>query len=111
MTASTAARALLGLVLVAWPDTVLDALDESDPPPLTRRAARALGVRHLLEAVALTVRPSPTRRFVASFDLLHGASMVGLAFGSRRYRRIAVLAASAAAVLGLSSVVPGQETP
>jgi len=59
---------------------------------------RLLGGRLLLQAIWLSVRPTRTvRRLSAAIDLLHAASMLGLAVGAARYRRPAMVSGLIAA--------------
>jgi hypothetical protein len=67
---------------------------------------RVLGGRLLVQSIALGLRPSRSMlRVGATVDLLHAASMVGLAIGTARYRRPALfsgLIAAGSAVAMLS---------
>ncbi len=62
-----------------------------------RMVIRVLGVRQVGQGVASQLRPSAeTTRLGLRVDLLHAASMVGLAIISRRHRRLALASAGIA---------------
>jgi hypothetical protein len=62
--------------------------------------ARLLGVRYVVQGVALTVTPRPPVRIVQAVDALHAISMLAL-LGSARYRRPALLSAAIATGLAV----------
>lgn len=95
----TVARGAWGALLLARPHSVLDLVGGESTPAL-RRVTRALGARHLGEAIALAAsgdRRPP--RWTVLVDALHGTSMVVLGAVSARYRRDALLSAGGAGVL------------
>jgi hypothetical protein len=91
-------------VLLAAPDRVLRAGGGRDTP-VVRAAVRILGARHLGEALMLARAHggTPLKR-VIEIDLVHAASMVGLAAASPAMRRDALLSAASACALVTLSV-------
>lgn len=109
--APTAAVRLFGVVRTAWgvtllvaPERVLCAIDGRVPSVESVPVARVLGGRQIVQGVATALLP--TRRLLrwgAVVDVLHAASMAGLAAGSPRHRRVGLVSAgltTAAAVTG-----------
>lgn len=96
---------LAGIVLLARPHEALDAISHDD---LQRRwvvAARVLGVRHLVEAAAITPRPDP--RFAEIGALIDGThALVAAGFGALdpRRRRLTWFNAVIAAAFGAAGV-------
>ena len=92
-------------MLLAAPDRVLRAGGGRDTPAV-RLAVRILGARHLAEAAVLARAHGgrPLRRIV-DIDLIHAASMFGLAAISPAMRRDALLSAASACALVALSVV------
>lgn len=101
---ATALRSLWALALLQDPERVLRKLGA----PATRgarRVARLLAARHLGQAVAVVLRPSPAvTRWSRRVDEAHGLSMAGLALASRPYRRAALFSCAVAAALSLASL-------
>lgn len=96
------ARAVLGAALVADPSRVLWLAAGRAPTPLEVDAARALGVRHLVEAVGLTVRPR-LGSVVRVVDVVHAVSMVAAAAVFPPHRRVTLVAGAVAATLASST--------
>lgn len=101
--ASTAVRmgALLqlgeGTLLLSQPTRLLR-LTRTRSGPAEPWIVRLLGARLLLQATAVLVRPTRgVLRAATSVDALHGLSMLVVARYSRRFRRLALLSAAAAA--------------
>jgi hypothetical protein len=99
--AAIAVRATAGCGLIVFPEAVVSAIG---PPEATDGttilAARVLGVRHLVEASVLALRPSHRVLLTgAAVDAIHAASMVGIALLSPTHRRPALLSATTAAGL------------
>lgn len=89
---STLVRAAWGLSLLLASGTVIQGIAREPADRATRVAGRILGVRHLVQALA--VERAGTRGWLlvsASIDATHALSMVGLATLSRRHRRPAAL--------------------
>jgi hypothetical protein len=100
----TAIRAAFGLSLLATPGAVL-ARTGAEVDRRTLPLARGLGARQLAEALLLRRRPGPRPLLAgAGVDLLHAASMLALALGSRRHRRTALTSAATASAFGLAGV-------
>jgi len=96
---------LLQLARVLWGGGLLLAprrlLEQGAPSRGVSYATRALGARHLVEALILSRdRGQRPPRWPAVVDLIHGASMVALAIWRPRLRRDALVSAAAAGVLG-----------
>lgn len=102
----TATRILYGSVLFLAPGKVLHALSHE---PIDQRAqifARALGARHLLQAVIVDRHASKRRlRAGAVVDASHAATMVTLAVLRPQRRRLAGGNALAAATFAAAGVV------
>jgi hypothetical protein len=91
-------------VLLAAPDRVLRAGGGRDTP-VVRAAVRVLGARHLAEAFVLArARGGRQLRRIVEIDLIHAASMLGLAVASPAMRRDALLSAASACALVTLSV-------
>lgn len=75
-----------------------------DRRPAVVAAARLLGARHVAEGTILAVQRRPAAPgWFRAVDAVHATSMLGLATVSPRYRRDALVSASAALLLaGLS---------
>ncbi len=92
------ARVAYGAALVLAPDTVVGIAASTPPGDTVRVVARVLGVRHLVQALLTADRPAPAALTLGALvDLLHLASMLGLAVVDPRHRRYALLDAGAAA--------------
>jgi hypothetical protein len=101
------ARGVIGCGLLVGAPRLAKQLSLSSHRPAVTLAARALGVRHLAEAVVLCRGGSSrSRRLVVSVDVLHGASMVALEMRSRGLRPAAATAAVEAFGIALLSAVP-----
>lgn len=71
--------------------------------PRTRVAVRLLGVRHLAQAVVTGVRPGPLPIALgAEVDVVHAASMVGVAAIARSQRRSGAIDAAVAAAFAVA---------
>lgn len=68
------------------------------------RGAQVLGVRHVVQGLAMVRWPRTGTAVGAGVDLLHCASMLIAAAVTRRHRRPALLSAAAAAVLGVAEL-------
>ena len=91
-------RAGWGFTLLTWPATVLHRLRVA-ADGRSCAVARVLGCRHIVQATVLLLSP---RRGVqlagAGVDVIHGASMAGLAVLDPRRRKAAATSAVDAAV-------------
>jgi hypothetical protein len=104
--ASALARAGAGACLIARPRPIVALAGAGQPDTVAVIGARALGARHLLEAAALYLRPVPsTQRLILGIELVHAASMFGLAAVSRQHRRLAVCAGASATVTAALSYI------
>lgn len=99
---SVVVRGGLGLALVVTPGRVVRLTSGCAASPAQVWVARLLGARRLVEVAALSARPQ-LRDPVRWIDLLHAASMVGLAATSRAQRRPALASTAAAVALALSA--------
>ncbi len=82
-----AARIAAGSVLLVWPGPTARLLAGRDVACRWIVAARVLGVRHLGEAIAVNIRPSPAAtRVGAAVDGIHALTALcfGLAFAADR---------------------------
>ena len=86
-----------GFTLLMWPGAILQRLGV----PTDGRScvvARVLGCRHLVQAIVLLIWPARRIQIVgAGVDVLHGASMVGLAILDPPHRKAASTSAAGAA--------------
>jgi hypothetical protein len=105
MTPLAAARLSVGLAQVALPDRVGGTAFGHQPDERERTVVRVLGVRHLAQYVA----DARGHRLLGgpTLDVLHAASMVGLAMASRRYRRAALTSAVVASAFAAGAAVRG----
>jgi hypothetical protein len=97
------ARTLLGLSLLVWPERILIAAGRK---PVSHRwvaVARILGVRHLVEAVAVNVKPLPALAALGSVvDAIHALTAAGFGLLDRRDRRLCWINAGGAAAFALA---------
>jgi hypothetical protein len=88
-------RVVLGCGLLGAAPRIADQPGFAANPQLVTTAGRLVGLRHLVDGLALCRwRSVRLRRVVVGIDVVHGLSMVAVASGCYRLRR----AASAAAV-------------
>jgi hypothetical protein len=96
-----------GAALVVAPGASIQLATGRSPGRRTRRVARVLGARHLVQAALSALAPQPSVLAVgAAADALHAASMLLLALADRGARRVALTDALAEvlfAAIGLSS--------
>ncbi|SOC50205.1 hypothetical protein SAMN05660748_2946 [Blastococcus aggregatus] len=106
-----AAGATLGLVVLARPQQVLDAVAPAFPPE-RHWLLRALGARMLGQHAAVLARPEPAvLAAAAGIDLLHAASMLPF-LGSARYGRAARISAAVALGSAVAEwVLAGSQRP
>lgn len=97
------ARLALGVVIVARPDVPLR-LTGGRTLPHERAAVRVLGARYLVQSAVGLARGRSrwVRRGDVAVEVVHAATMLGLAGASPRHRRLAL--ASAGAALALATV-------
>ncbi len=102
MTSLVRVRVCYGALLIAFPDRVARTIDERQDDEGFRRIIRVLGAREVAQAV--TCWPQPTSallRVGAGVDVIHAASMLGLAAMSTRWRRPALVSALTAAIFAV----------
>jgi hypothetical protein len=99
--AAAALGSAWGAALLGRPHDLLARTSGRRPGSAEVVVARLLGVRQVVQAVALHRWPVRAARWCAAVDALHGASMVLLATLSPRHRRPALLSAGVAGVLAL----------
>lgn len=92
------ARGLLGLCELLRPQLLYRAVTGTRPTPAVVVVMRVLGARHATQALLLSQAGRSWHLCGALVDLAHAASMVGLACGSRRWRRAAGVDAALASV-------------
>jgi hypothetical protein len=86
-----------GVVLLTVPTSIAGLVADGAARPPTA-VVRLLGARLIGQGAAQLLQPAKgTARLAAAIEGAHGASMVGLAVISPRYRRPAVIAAAVAA--------------
>jgi hypothetical protein len=105
--ATAAVRAGWAVILLTMPERLLRADGGGPVPAAAIAVVRVLGVRHLLQAGASAALPTGSVAGLGALvDTVHAGSCVGLAVGSRRWRRSAlfdVLVEAGFAVVGWSS--------
>ena len=89
-----------GILLITAPGRVLDSVPGTRQTPATRALARALGLRHLVQAsVALTGLEIAQRAWWV--DALHATSMLAVAAAAPASRRLAATDATVAAMFAV----------
>lgn len=97
------ARTLLGLALLARPESILDAAAGERVDRRWSLAARVLGARHLVEVVAVNVEPEPGFAvFGAGVDAIHAVTAAAFALADSKRRRILTINALAATAFALA---------
>jgi hypothetical protein len=106
----SAVRAAWGLCLIARPEPVLAVLGPHSPSPqLDTAVLRVLGARQLAQASVTALVPSrKVLALGAIVDVLHAASMVGLAAMDADRRREGLLDACLAGSFALASMGAGR---
>ncbi len=104
-------RAGYGGALLVAPGPVIRWCTGRPAGPRTCAVARLLGARHLLQAAVTTGTGASAESLGigAAVDIMHAASMAGLAMADRRVRRATLtdaLIETAFAVLSLSAALP-----
>jgi hypothetical protein len=104
---TAAVRAGWAIILLTMPERLLRAGGGGPVPAAAVAAVRVLGVRHLLQACASAALPTGSVAGLGALvDTAHAGSCVGIAAGSPRWRRAAlvdVLVETGFAVVGWSS--------
>jgi len=102
------ARAAYGTALLAAPIRMVRALGGDPKDDVALFAARALGARHVLQALATGSHPGALRRAGgAVVDALHAASMFAVAATDPSRRRPASIDGSVAAALFVAGWAAG----
>ena len=92
------ARFGLGVLALARPD-VLITLTDAKPDATTHRVVRILGARYLIQSGGGMLHERPWLPAAdATVDLIHAATMLGVAALSGPHRRLALISAGAAVV-------------
>jgi hypothetical protein len=86
-----------GVGLLARGDEIWTAVDGRAPSTTERAVIDLLAVRHLVQGSAQVLAPRLTRSPAVAVDVIHTATMVGLAVWSPRYRKVALVTAAVAA--------------
>lgn len=97
-------RVLYGLLELVSPDTSSIATLGRKPDPRMRAIIRVLGARHVAQALLTIAKPSTMHRLGGTVDLIHAASMVGLAALDRKRRSAAAVSAGAATFFGVAEL-------
>ena len=88
---TAALRAGWAVILLGFPERLLRAGGGEPVPAAAVAAVRVLGVRHLLQAGASAALPTGSVAGLgALLDAAHAGSVVALALGSPRWRRVAL---------------------
>ena len=102
---------LVGVGGIAWGTAILTAgpaiwraLDDRGPTDLDRLALRFLGARHAATGVAQVCFPGHFQRLEIAVDLIHTATMVGLAAADPPRRRPALVTAGVALASAVGSL-------
>jgi hypothetical protein len=100
------ARAAYGLVQLAAPGVLVNAIKGRRTDRPTGAVIRVLGGRHLVEAVLTVAIGTPRAHAVGGgLDALHAMSMYAVAVASRDRRRLALASAADGTVAALAEVV------
>ena len=93
----------LGVAGIAWGTTILTAgtpiwryLDDRGPTEVDQVALRFLGTRHVATGITQLLLPTHLQRLEIAVDVIHAATMVGLAAIDPPRRRPALVTASVA---------------
>jgi hypothetical protein len=99
------ARAGYGITLLAAPGRVVRAFGGDPSDATVTVMARVLGARHLLQALVIGKDPGAFRRYGAAFvDVMHAASMFGVAKVDPLRHKPALVDGSIAAGFALADV-------
>ena len=85
-----------GLALLARGDDLWTAVHGTAPTRSERAVVDILAARHLLQGGAQVLAPRLTRSPAVLVDVIHTATMVGVAVWSPRYRKVALVTAAVA---------------
>lgn len=103
MSGREATRLSYGLVLLVAPDRLSKTLTGLRLDGRGRTVARALGARHVLQAIASTrTDVDATKQIGSTVDRMHAASMLLVAAHSTRWRRLALTDAAVASLFSLA---------
>jgi len=103
------ARGAYGAALLCAPGPLTSAAAGRPASTGVRATARVLGARQLLQAAVTGAGASPAVLALgAATDLVHAASMLGLALAGRRWRRAALLDAVLATALAAAGAVAAE---
>jgi hypothetical protein len=98
-----ALRGVYGGVLLLASDRMIRLGTGRPAEPRTRLVVRLLGVRHVAQAVVTGVRPGPLPIALgAEVDVVHAASMLGVAAVARSQRRSGVVDAAVASAFAVA---------
>ncbi|PKW27773.1 hypothetical protein [Phycicoccus duodecadis] len=97
-----------GVALLARPEPLWRAVTGSGPHETDVLAARALGVRHLVQGAAQVAAPTHLRAVYVTVDLLHAATMLPLALRPGRRRRAGALTTAVALASAATTVAAGR---
>ncbi|KRE63724.1 hypothetical protein [Nostocoides sp. Soil756] len=97
-----------GVALLARPEPLWRAVTGSGPDEIDVLAARALGVRQLVQGAAQAAAPTHLRGLFVTVDLLHAATMLPLAVRPGRRRRAAALSTAVALASAATTVAAGR---
>lgn len=97
-----------GSALLAGPEPLWRAVTGSGPHETDLLAARALGVRHVVQGLAQVAAPAHLRGLYVTVDLLHAATMLPLALRPGRRRRAGVLTTAVALAGAATTLVSGR---
>ena len=101
--ALTVVRGGYGAALLLAAGRMIRLVSGRSADPRTRAVVRLLGARHLAQAVVTGVRPAPLPIALgAEVDVVHAASMLGVAAIARSQRRSGVIDATVAATFAVA---------
>jgi hypothetical protein len=102
------ARAGYGVTLLAVPGQVVSVFGGDPTDATVTLMARVLGARHLLQALLMGRDPGAFRRYGAAFvDVMHAASMFGVAKVDAMRHKPALVDGSIAAAFAVTEVAVG----
>jgi len=101
-----ALRAAYGIVLLTRPEAIATPVLGRHLDRTGLLVARILGARHLVQATAYGVMPTPPSPVLGlGVDAAHASSMVVVACGARRHRRAALTSAAISSGLALADAL------
>ena len=97
-------RAIYGLLELTSPNVVAGTVLGKAPDERLRTTVRILGARHIVQALLTVASRGRLHRVGGVVDLVHAASMLGLAAVDARRRRVAIVSAAIATLFAAAEL-------